>query len=72
MISRLCALRNVIILAIFVSEESSDSLIIDFPTKLPEVTETSGPSGFTFQSGGNRHRNLPTMCRSGYPHHLLP
>src|SRR4029077_4964082 len=35
-ISRLCALRNVIILAIFVPEESSDSLIVDFPTKLPE------------------------------------
>src|SRR5690349_7097270 len=31
-ISRLCALRNVIILAILVPEESSDSLIIDFPT----------------------------------------
>src|SRR6266702_7075374 len=70
--SRLCALRNAIILAIFVPEESSDSLIIDFPTKPPEVTETSGPSGFTFQSGRNRHRNLSTICRSSHPHHFLP
>src|ERR1700687_899838 len=70
-ISRLCALRNVIILAIFVPEESSDSRIIDFPTKLPQVTETSGPSGFTFQSGRNRHRNLP-ICRSSHPHPFLP
>src|ERR1044072_4748824 len=71
-ISRLCALRNVIILAIFVPEESSDSLMIDLPTKLPEVTETSGPSGFTFQGGRDRHRNLSTMCRSSHLHHFLP
>jgi hypothetical protein len=43
-----------------------------FPKKLPEVTETSGPSGFTLQIGRSRHRTLPTMCRSGYPHHFLP
>src|SRR5438094_10070489 len=35
-ISRLCALRNVISLAIVVPEESRDSLIIDFLRNLPE------------------------------------
>jgi hypothetical protein len=36
-------------LAIFVPEASSDSLIIDFPTKLPELTETSRTKWVHFQ-----------------------
>ena len=71
-LTRLWALRKLIILAIFVPEKYGETVTIDFLPKPREIKETSGPSGFTFQIGRNRHRNLRAMWRSSHPHRFLP